>query len=580
MIKKMILWILVFTAGEGLAKTNSLEFTQPPQLNEIGRTYLTLFWGTNTSAKGTVYYGKTKAYEIGKIEDSDFQGFHQVTLSNLWPGTVYHIKIVASSNSETVSSGDWMVITASHRESTGEMHVYFTKSVDTTRALLAPATGNQKPYLALIDRINQAKHSIDFCAYSLNLSDVANALVKAKQRGVRVRFIYDDEHQQSAVGRIKSFGIRVIDDSFGIHNDGTGLQHNKFVIFDARDTSSFSDDWVWTGSYNFTTQATNNNAENAILIQDESLAKIYTMEFNEMWGSVSDTPNADSSRFGQQKTDNTPHEVDVAGIRVEAYFSPGDRVENHIIHAIESAENNIEFALLSFTRYSIRDALINAKVRRGVTIAGVLDRGEENNSYSQYNYLKSNTIDVLLYGESGTLHHKYMIADGHTDSDPLVETGSYNWTTSAENYNNENIVIVHSAQIADYYWQEFADRYHNSGGHNPLTTTVRQTDQSSVSPAGFVLEEPFPNPTRLDESRPVEIWLKQTSTNGNQPSLAIFNVLGQCVWTFRGDFARPGLYRLTWNKRTLWGRQVPEGIYFLRAKINGNSITKKILITH
>ncbi|NOY77486.1 MAG: T9SS type A sorting domain-containing protein [Calditrichaeota bacterium] len=570
----------MLSANMGFAGVQSLEFTQPPQLNEIGRTYLTLFWGTNTSAKGTVYYGKTEAYEMGKIEESEFQGFHQVTLSNLWPGTVYHIKVVASSNSETVSSRDWMVITASHRESTGEMHVYFTKSVDTTRALFAPAAGNQKPYLALIDRINQAQHSIDFCAYSLNLSDVANALVKAKQRGVRVRFIYDDGHHQSAVERIKSFGIRVIDDSFGTHNDGKGLQHNKFVIFDARDTTSFSDDWVWTGSYNFTTQATNDNAENAILIQDESLAKIYTMEFNEMWGSVTDTPNADSSRFGQQKTDNTPHEVDVNGIRVEAYFSPGDHVENHIIGAIQSAENNIEFALLSFTRYSIRNALINAKVRQGVTIAGVLDRGEENNSYSQYRYLKSNNIDVLLYGESGTLHHKYMIADGHTDSDPLVETGSYNWTTSAENYNNENIVIVHNAQIADFYWQEFANRYHHSGGRNPLTTGVHERNRSGTRPANFVLTDPFPNPSGLDKNRPVEIWLSQRSTDTRRPTLAIFNVLGQKVWIFKGDFSRPGLYRLTWDKRNMQGERMPEGIYFLRAKVNGTIVTKKIIITH
>lgn len=579
MIKKMVLLVLLFASSIGFAKTNSIKFTQSPQLNEIGRTYLTLFWGTNTSAKGTVFYGKTKAYELGQIDETDFQTFHQVTISKLWPGTVYHLKVVASSNSESVSSGDWMVITASHQESTGDIEVFFTRSVDTSLSLLSPAVGDRKPYLTLIDRINEAKYSIDFCAYSLNISDVANALVKAKQRGVRVRFIYDDGHQQSAVERIKSFGIRVINDSFGIQNDGKGLQHNKFVIFDARDTTSFSDDWVWTGSYNFTTQATNENAENAILIQDESLAKIYTMEFNEMWGSVTDTPNADSSRFGQRKRDNTPHEVDVNGIRMEAYFSPGDHVENHIIHAIDSAENNIEFALLSFTRYSIRNALINAKVRRGVTVAGVLDKGQENDSYSQYKDLKSSGIDVLISGESGMLHHKYMIADGHTDSDPLVETGSYNWTTSAENYNNENVVIIHDAQIADYYWQEFADRYHNSGGHNPLTTNVRQNDRPKGMPSGFILAEPFPNPARLDETKPVEIWLKVTPINTRQSSLSIFNVLGQRVYTFKGDFTHPGFYRMTWDKKNFRDQLVSEGVYFLSAKIGGHVITKKIVIT-
>ncbi len=159
-----------------------------------------------------------------------------------------------------------------------------------------------------------------------------------------------------------------------------------------------------------------------------------------------------------------------------------------------------------------------------------------------------------------------------------METGSYNWTTSAENYNNENIVIVHSALIADYYWQEFADRYHNSGGHNPLTTNVRKNDRTKIQPAGFDLTEPFPNPARLAGTRPVEIWFKQTSSSGKQASLAIFNVLGQRVYTFEGDFSRPGLYRMTWNKENLWGQHISVGIYFLSAKMDRNTITKKIVI--
>ena len=39
--------------------------------------------------------------------------------------------------------------------------------------------------------------------------------------------------------------------------------------------------------------------------------------------------------------------------------------------------------------------------------------------------------------------------------DPVVITGSHNWSSTAENVNDENTVIVHDARIANLYHQEF-----------------------------------------------------------------------------------------------------------------------------
>ncbi len=558
------------------ADAQSLFFTKEPSLVRIEPTSLAISWETNLPAKAHVFVGKTSRYERGAVEVSTEQAFQQVTLDHLWPGTVYHVRITAFAGSEQVSTGDWLVITASHSESTGQMAVYFTKSVDTTLAMYKPARGNEEPYRALVARIDQAKYSIDFCAYSLNLTEISDALIAAKNRGVAIRFIYDNGHHQSAVDQLRNAGITVIDDSFGKLNDGHGLQHNKFVVIDARDTTSFSDDWLWTGSYNFTWQATQDNAENAVLIQDESLAKIYTMEFNEMWGSPTNTPNADSARFSQQKTDNTPHATNVNGIRVEAYFSPGDGVQDKIERAIGTASDNIEFAILSFTRWGIRDALID-RFNSGVAVHGLFDRGEQGNSYSQFNNLKNAGLDVLYYGGSGMLHHKYMIVDGHTNSDPLVETGSYNYSSSAEKYNNENILIIHSPLIADFYWQEFAARYHKSGGKAPLTTKVVEQNPPT-RPLSFLLGEPFPNPARLIESSAIEFWFQQPAESAGTPSFSIFNILGQPVYKFKGDFSVPGLYRVIWDKKNFAGRPVAPGIYFLQAAEAGRTITKKVVI--
>ncbi|MEE2919990.1 MAG: phospholipase D-like domain-containing protein, partial [Bacteroidota bacterium] len=55
-----------------------------------------------------------------------------------------------------------------------------------------------------------------------------------------------------------------------------------------------------------------------------------------------------------------------------------------------------------------------------------------------------------------SLHHKYCIIDHDEPSaDPVVITGSHNWSSTAENVNDENTVIVHDARVANLYHQEF-----------------------------------------------------------------------------------------------------------------------------
>jgi hypothetical protein len=59
-------------------------------------------------------------------------------------------------------------------------------------------------------------------------------------------------------------------------------------------------------------------------------------------------------------------------------------------------------------------------------------------------------------GITGQLHHKYAVIDySEPLSDPTVVTGSHNWSSTAENTNDENTVMVHDARVANLYYQEF-----------------------------------------------------------------------------------------------------------------------------
>ena len=66
--------------------------------------------------------------------------------------------------------------------------------------------------------------------------------------------------------------------------------------------------------------------------------------------------------------------------------------------------------------------------------------------------------------ESSKLHHKVMILDGHSDSAPAVIAGSSNWSVNADTENDENVLIIRDAGIADQFMQEFAARHYQAGG--------------------------------------------------------------------------------------------------------------------
>ncbi|MFQ6618115.1 MAG: phospholipase D-like domain-containing protein, partial [Fidelibacterota bacterium] len=451
------------------------QFVTSPTIYDLSSTSISIAWEEDGISTGFLDYGLTPEYELRRVyEDSTTGPYHQVTISNLVPATVYYIRAGMTNETGTSYSGNLLAMTSSDYGSTGEIKVYFNRSVDTTYAFQRIiALGNVDLSEKAVKLIGNANFSIDACLYSLSLQNVKQALINAHNRGVAIRFIYDDDHNQPAVKDLIAAGIPVIDDSYG-NNNGSGLQHNKFLIIDARDGSSVADDYVWTGSFNFTYEGLTENIQNVVVIQDQALAKAYTMEFNEMWGSVSDTPNPDSSRFGNLKSDNIPHKFLVGGRWVEFYTSPSDGVADKIIRALRTADRSIHFAILTFTSYDISGEMYKLfRSIDGFEVRGIFDSGESENPSSQWFPMSGNAAvswdppaDVYLDAEAGLLHHKYMVIDGFSaESEPAVITGSYNWTYSADYKNNENLLIIWDKDIAGLYLQEFAARYFSASSH-------------------------------------------------------------------------------------------------------------------
>ncbi|MDZ7723192.1 MAG: phospholipase D-like domain-containing protein [candidate division KSB1 bacterium] len=450
-------------------------FISQPAETDIGQTQVRFVWETLSASTAELKWGKTPDCAQGSTAGQTATR-HDLTITSLDPGTLYYGQAFCSDSTGTSESGLFLFNTASAQAS-GTMHVYFTQSVDTTLALNTAACGDQDISTQLIERIDAAQYSIDMCMYSFTHTSVMSALLNAHARGVKLRCIVEAENWGNIHDRLELHGITVITDEFG-NNDGDGYMHDKFFIFDHRDSTSRTDDWIWTGSANASYYGLDLAAENAIEINDDVLCRAYTREFNEMWGTRGDTPNADSSRFGSRKRDNTPHRFSIGGKWVELYMSPSDQSERHIINTIQSAEKSIDFCIFSFTSNGIENALRDRFLNvPGFTLRGVFERDNINHWGAAWppmsgdgDYAWTQIPDIHLDGEERSLHHKYMLCDaafpGHQ---PAVITGSHNWSISANTRNDENVLIIQDADIANQYYQEFIERYRQAGGSSPLT---------------------------------------------------------------------------------------------------------------
>ena len=285
------------------------------------------------------------------------------------------------------------------------------------------------PDRALADAIRQARLSVDLAVYDLDLWSIRDALLDAFRRGLTVRMVTDSDNlDEPEIQKLIEAGIQVLGDR------SEGLMHNKFVIIDRQD--------VWTGSMNLTINSAYKNNDNLVHIRAPRLARNYTVEFEEMYLD---------DQFGQGSAANTPFPtLRVSGVELEVYFSPDDHAQEHIVELIQGAQKNIYFLAYSLTSDEIANAMLE-RTRAGVDVAGVMEAKQVlSNRGGEYEKLRAAGLDVRLDANPDNLHHKVIIIDGQT-----VITGSYNFSNNAETINDENVLVIHSPQVANLFMAEF-----------------------------------------------------------------------------------------------------------------------------
>lgn len=145
--------------------------------------------------------------------------------------------------------------------------------------------------------------------------------------------------------------------------------------------------------------------------------------------------------------------------KTEVYFSLYDDPEAIIINNIAAAEEFINIAMYTFTDIEIAQAILEAR-DRGIDVKIFLDRSQVKAKYSRSRYFVQNGIEVRISSNNYIMHNKFAVIDNE-----IVITGSYNWTASAGERNDEDLLVIDDNYIVERYQDQFNNLWDNK--HSP-----------------------------------------------------------------------------------------------------------------
>lgn len=293
----------------------------------------------------------------------------------------------------------------------------------------------KNPDKYLYTLIDSAQTTLDAAFYDIDNPEAADAFIRAKQRGVKVRILTDTDNMKDEtdptlprkqIADMQNAGIEVKEDK------RSAIMHQKFVVVDGK--------VCLTGSMNLTTTSMYQHNNNVMVIQSPQMSTNFTEEFNRMFEEGKFGPNNRTVSFPQVK-------VGDADMRI--FFSPKGGAMPAVLEELQAAKKSIKFMTFSLTGNTLKDLLLSKKTA-GLNVEGVMDECLSRGAYSLIRPFQAAKMYVLRDGNQALLHHKVFIIDDET-----VITGSSNYSDSAENSNNENTLIIKSKSIASLYLKEY-----------------------------------------------------------------------------------------------------------------------------
>lgn len=331
---------------------------------------------------------------------------------------------------------DLIIKTVNRKLKKNNINVYF---MDLNETFVPVNKCTTEACFALKKAIDDAESSIDFAIYGINnQNEIFDALVNAKKRGVKIRWVCDFDRKNNNyykdTQKLKMLIPSYKTDEIYDLNNKPAIMHNKFFIFDDRT--------VFTGSANITsTDISGFNSNISLLINSNEAAEIYKREFEQMY----------EGSFHTQKKLITKKSVYLnKDTKIDILFSPKDRIiTSAVIPLMYNAKKYVYIPIFFITKKEMINALA-AAYHRGVDVRIINDATNAHTKYSIHKELRKYGIRVKTENYAGKLHTKAVIID-----DEIAIVGSMNFSNNGEKYNDENVIVIYDSDIAGYLKETF-----------------------------------------------------------------------------------------------------------------------------
>ena len=311
----------------------------------------------------------------------------------------------------------------------------------------------------MLTTIDNSDATLDIAVMGFSNTAIINAIVRAYDRGVKVRMVGDAGHITNR-GYQKMYERHI---PLVVGNQAH-IMHNKFMLVDGR--------FVFATTANWSDSDLKFNSNNGVLIDSPAVARDFTVQFETMF----------DGSFGHNKpVAPGPRTYQIGDTSLEVWFSPNEDAMGRILEYVDGAEDAIRFCIFAFTKDQLGSMLVrkmqefreldeaegvdtSADFQDRRTVAGVIDQSQlhSNGQYHESYRLLAAGVPLRMDANDNTtfpgdyqagggrLHSKTMLVDPDGDN-PVVLTGSFNWSAAATGSNDEYLLVMKSERIAQQY---------------------------------------------------------------------------------------------------------------------------------
>lgn len=377
---------------------------------------------------------------------------------------------------------------------------------------------------AIIAFIRQAKAgwSLRAAVYEFNYDRVLEELREAARRGADVKIVFDAK--SGAKKPRKRNLVAINENDLGEYcapreANPSYIAHNKFIVLLRGREPILDPVAVWTGSTNITEGGIFGHSNVGHLVRDGKTARAYY----EYWKQLAEDPKAPDLRAWNDRKTPVPSRQPRRGIT--PIFSPRGSLDalRYYAKLMNRAQSGVFFTAAFGVNQLLRTVLASHKTYLRYLL---LEREDEDNpdapEIALYKRDRENLIAVGSHLSDSVLerwiqkrfreeeltdlnshvryvHTKYMLIDP-LSSDPIVITGSANFSNASTRNNDENMLVIRGDErVADIYLGEFMRLY----SHYRFRAFVAQQKRNGRPPRRLYLTEddawlmPFYDPARI-----------------------------------------------------------------------------------